>query len=57
MHPSMGGFDGTAHGADFRIADPEAAYITPAKIMACTVYDLLKDGAAKAKRILQLQQR
>ena len=52
VHPSMGGFEGTAHGADFRIADPEAAYILPAKIMACTVYDLLKDGATLAQKIL-----
>ena len=52
VHPSMGGFSGSAHGADFRIADPENAYILPAKIMACTVYDLLANGGEKAGKII-----
>ena len=51
IQPTMGGFAGTAHGKDFLIADKEAAYIYPAKAMACTVYDLLKDDAALAKKI------
>lgn len=42
IQPTMGGFSGSAHGKDFKVCDEDAAYIMPAKIMACTVYDLLK---------------
>lgn len=42
IQPTMGGFTGSAHGKDFAVCDVEAAYIMPAKIMACTVYDILK---------------
>ncbi len=51
IHPMMGGFAGQAHGIDFEIVDPEAAYILPAKLMAATVVDLLADGAEKALAI------
>lgn len=53
IQPTMGGFAGTAHGADFLIEDKEAVYLTTSKILACTVYDLLKNGAGKAEEILQ----
>lgn len=43
IQPTMGGFSGSAHGKDFSVCDKEAAYIMPAKIMACTVYDLLSN--------------
>ena len=45
------GFEGKLHGADFRITDPEKAYILPAKLLALTAYNLLKDGAQEAKEI------
>lgn len=48
---STGGFRGAAHAPDFVAVDPEAAYILPAKIMALTVYSLLKEGAAKSREI------
>lgn len=51
IQPTMGGFDGALHGKDFRIADEEAVYISAAKIMAGTAYDLLKNGAQKAIEI------
>jgi len=51
VHLAMGGFTGGAHQPDFVISDEEAAYITPAKIMACTAIDLLVDDAAKAVEI------
>ncbi len=51
IQPTMGGFAGAAHGKDFLIVNKEAAYIYPAKAMACTVYDLLKDNAALARKI------
>ena len=50
-HMTYGGYQGGAHQADFFVSDDEAAYITPAKIMAATVIDLLSDGAAKADEI------
>lgn len=52
LHPSHGGCAGTNHAADFAIADPETAYLTPAKALAWTVLDLLADDAAEARRIL-----
>lgn len=51
IQPTMGGFTGPLHGKDFAIADKEAVYISAAKILACTAYDLLKDGAKKAIEI------
>lgn len=52
IHPMAGGFTGTAHTKTLAVADPEVAYITTAKALALTVADLLRNGAAKAKRIL-----
>lgn len=46
--PGCGGVSGHAHVRDFAIADPDAAYILPAKAMAMTIIDLLVDGAAGA---------
>ena len=45
------GFEGKLHGADFKITDPEKAYILPAKLLALTVYKLLKNGGQEAKKI------
>ena len=45
------GFEGQLHGADFKITDPEKAYILPAKLLALTVYKLLKNGGQEAKKI------
>lgn len=45
------GFEGKIHGADFKITDPEKAYILPAKLLALTVYKLLKNGGQEAKKI------
>ena len=45
------GFEGKLHGADFKITDPEKAYIFPAKLLALTVYKLLKNGGQEAKKI------
>lgn len=51
IQPTMGGFTGALHSKEFQVADPETAYLTAAKILACTVYDLLKDEGAKAAEI------
>ena len=45
------GFEGKLHGADFRITDPEKAYILPAKFLALTVYNLLRNGGREAEKI------
>lgn len=47
------GFEGKLHGADFRITDPEKAYILPAKLMALTVYNLLRNNGEQAKKICE----
>ena len=52
IHPFIGGVQGNLHTRNFRISDPETAYILPAKIMALTVIDLLFDGAKKAKEVI-----
>ena len=53
LHPYMGGAQGTGHGADFRIVDKPLAYVAPAKALASMVVDLLWDGAAAARDVVQ----
>lgn len=48
---TTGGFRGALHSSDFAITDPYKAYIVPAKLMALTVYGLLKNGAAGAVKL------
>lgn len=48
-----GGCTGALHSAQFAVADAEKAYLLPAKMMALTVYHLLRDGAAGAREILR----
>lgn len=40
IQPTMGGFAGALHSKEFAITDPETVYITAAKLLACTAYDL-----------------
>lgn len=47
------GFEGKLHGADFCITDPEIAYILPAKLLALTVYKLLKNGGQRAEAVIR----
>ena len=49
IQPTMGGFRGALHSREFQVADPEFVYITASKILACTVYDLVKADGAGAK--------
>ena len=51
VHGGMGGFEHGFHTKNFRLTNEEMAFINPAKAMACSVVDLLVDGAAKAKEI------
>jgi amidohydrolase len=52
IETSAAGSSGTGHGADYAICDPETAYITPAKAAAMTLIDLLVDGAARARQVV-----
>ncbi|MCD4837146.1 amidohydrolase [Phocea massiliensis] len=56
IHPYIGGAVGRGHSSDYQIVDPEMFYIVPAKAMAMTVIDLLWDGAAEAKAIVESYQ-
>ncbi|MBO5493325.1 MAG: peptidase dimerization domain-containing protein [Pyramidobacter sp.] len=52
LHSLSSGVTGGLHSAGYRVTDEENAFITPAKIVAATVIDLLCDGAEKAKRVI-----
>ncbi len=47
----IGGASGKLHGDDFRIADPDLAYIGAAKALVCTAIDLLANGAEKGQNV------
>lgn len=47
----IGGFVDGFHTKNFKIANEEEAYIVPAKILACTVIDLLANQGAKIQEI------
>jgi amidohydrolase len=52
IHPYVASATGKTHGADFRLSEPEHAYLTPAKLLAMTAIDLLYADAAPARQIL-----
>lgn len=51
IQPTIGGFNGAPHSKDFAVADQEFVYITASKILALTVWDLVKDDAKIAKKV------
>lgn len=53
IQPTIGGFDGALHSKEFTITDKKAAYITPAKILALTVVELLQNDAKLGKDIIE----
>jgi amidohydrolase len=53
LHPYMGGASGSGHGADFAIADPQLAYVEPAKQLALMAVDLLWGDAETAREIVR----
>lgn len=53
LHPLIGGVTGDLHTREFKLEDLELAYITPAKVMAMTIVDLLYDGAIEANKIVE----
>ena len=52
LHPYLGGAQGTGHAADYRIVDPELAYVGQARMLAAMAVDLLADGATGAREVL-----
>ncbi|MBQ8813929.1 MAG: amidohydrolase [Lachnospiraceae bacterium] len=52
IHPYAGGATGKGHGADYQIADPEAACVDSAKWQLAMLHLLLKDDAVRAKQII-----
>ena len=52
-HPYTGGAVGAGHSKEYLINDYQQAVINPAKIMAMLVIDLLADGGAKGKEVMQ----
>jgi amidohydrolase len=52
LETSIAGTAGTFHGADFKIADPDTAYVLAAKYLALMSVELLMDGSEKAKAVL-----
>lgn len=53
LHPSLGGADGTGHGADYEIVDKELTYLGAAKLLAMNAIDMLHGDAAGAKKIIE----
>lgn len=51
VHPWIGCVDGVLHGADYQLADPDAAFEKIPEVLASTIIDLLWDDAAAADRI------
>jgi len=51
IQPSISGFSGALHSADFDVSDEYMAYILPAKILAMTTIDLLSNNADVALKI------
>lgn len=52
FHGITSGIEGGLHSKDYKIVDIENAYITPIKIMALMVIDLLVDNAKEATKII-----
>ena len=52
IHPYVASATGKTHGADFRITEPEHAYLTPAKLLATTAIDLLWADATPARQVI-----
>src|SRR5256886_2076437 len=53
LHPYVGGATGSGHGADYKIVDPQLAYVTNAKALAAMAVDMLAEGPAGAREVLK----
>jgi hypothetical protein len=52
MHPYAPGAQGTSHGSDYEVADPEAACIKNAKWQLAMIRVLLGNNAERARKIV-----
>ncbi|MDR1017758.1 MAG: amidohydrolase [Lachnospiraceae bacterium] len=52
MHIWSGGITGGLHTGDYRMKDKIEAYVTPAKMLALTIVDLLYNNGEKASKII-----
>jgi amidohydrolase len=52
IHPYVRAAEGVIHGRDWRLNEPDHAYLTPAKLLAMTAIDLLWEDAAPAKEAI-----
>jgi amidohydrolase len=52
VHPRSAGTEGAPHQTDYWVRDHDLAAVNPAKVMACTVVDLLHDDAREARNVL-----
>ena len=52
IHPYVTGATGLGHGADYVIEDYSLAVTTAGKALACTVIDLLAEGASQGGRVV-----
>ena len=52
VHPTVGGATGIGHGDNYYIADPVSACVKSAQIQLICLAMLLKDDAAKAKKVI-----
>ena len=53
VQPYAGGAGGRSHGNDYEIVDPDRACVKSAKWQVMMLHLLLKDGAVRAKEILE----
>jgi len=53
IHPYVNGAEGQGHSIDWKIVEPELAYIGKAKILSMTAVDLLYDNAQQAEKVLE----
>jgi hypothetical protein len=53
IHPWVDCASGRGHGVDYIVDDYRAGVVKAAKAMAGTVIDLLSDGAAEGKKVVE----
>jgi len=51
VHSAIPGAQGTAHGKDYQVKDPEQAYLDNARILALTAVELLYGDASRGSEI------
>lgn len=52
IQPTVSGFSGALHSKEFTLCDTDLGAVTPAKLLAMTLVDLLEHDAAAARKII-----